>query len=169
MDLKPGLMALQWIALTVMLVGELGLLTTILPGLTIIWLAALAYWLAAGFNWVSGVIFGILTVLMVGGNLADNVIMGASARQTGASWLAVLLALAGGVIGSLVWPPFGGLAAALLLLFAVEFFRLRNWRQALRSMRSMAAGCGWAVVVRMLIGAIMILLWFIGVFVLQGV
>lgn len=169
MELKPGLMVLQWVVLTVMLVGELGALTTILPGLTVIWLAALAYWVVAGFNWVSGVIFGILTLLTIGGNLADNVIMGANARQTGASWLAILLALAGGVIGSLVWPPFGGLIAALLLVFAVEFFRLRDWRQALRSMRSMAAGCGWAVIVRMLIGAIMILLWFIEVFVIQGI
>lgn len=169
MDLKPGLIVLQWIVLTVMLVAEIGSLTTVVPGLTIIWLSALVYWLVAGFNWASGIIFGILTVLMVSGNLADNIIMGTSARQTGASWLAILVALAGGVIGSLVWPPFGGLAAALLLLFAIEFFRLRNWRHALRSMRSIAAGCGWGLVVRLLVGAIMILLWFIQVFVLQGV
>jgi uncharacterized protein YqgC (DUF456 family) len=168
MEMKPVLIVLQWLVLTVMILGEAGLLATIIPGLTIIWAAALVYWLAAGFNGISGVVFGIMTVMMLAGNVADNIIMGANARQTGTSWLAILLALAGGVIGSLIWPPFGGLAAALLLVFAIEFYRLRNWKQALRSMQSMAAGCGWAVVVRMLIGAIMILLWFISVFVIKG-
>ncbi|MCC6148087.1 MAG: DUF456 domain-containing protein, partial [Anaerolineaceae bacterium] len=163
------LIVLQWVVLTVMFIGEAGLVTTIIPGLTVIWLSALVYWLVAGFNLVNGFVFGAMTVLMVVGNLADNFIMGATARQGGASWLAIFLALAGGVVGTLVWPPFGGLAMALLLVFAVEFYRRRNWRQALRSMGDMAAGCGWSVVVRLLIGAIMILLWLIAVFALGGV
>lgn len=168
MDIHPAMVVLQWIVLTVMIVAEVGLLTTIIPGLTIIWVAALVYWLVAGFNWVSGIAFGIITLMMIAGNVADNIIMGANARQTGTSWLAILVALAGGLAGSLLWPPFGGLAAALLLVFAVEFFRLRDWKQALKSLQSMAAGCGWAVFVRMLLGVIMILVWFIVVFVIRG-
>ena len=165
MNPSTGLVILQWAALTVMLLGELGMLTMLVPGLTIIWGAALAYWLVAGFSRTSGIAFGIMTLLMLAGYLADNLIMGASSRQKGTSWLAIGVALAGGVAGSLIWPPFGGLIAALVLVFAVEYFRLRNWRQALKSMQTMAAGCGWAVVARMLIGATMILIWFILVFV----
>lgn len=158
--------ALPAVTLAVMLFGLFGLLIPILPGLVIIWLAALVYGLVTGFSWGSGILFAIITLLMVAGSLVDNFLMGASARQTGASWLAIGVALVAGVIGSLVWPPFGGLLAALLGLFLVEYLRVRQWRLAWESTRSMATGCGWAVVVRLIMGGVMILLW--GIWVLTG-
>lgn len=167
MDIKPGLVVLQWIVFTLMLLGEIGLITTLIPGLTIIWLSALVYWLVAGFNRMNGTIFAIITLLMIGGNLADNLLMGAGARQTGASWLTIGLALAGGVVGTLIFPPFGGLAAALLILFGMEFYLQRDWRKAVRSVGGLAAGCGTAVFVRLMIGAIMIMTWLIAVFVIK--
>ncbi|HEX9012258.1 MAG TPA: DUF456 domain-containing protein [Anaerolineaceae bacterium] len=154
-----GLVTLQIVLLVVMLVGLLGLLTTIIPGLVIIWLAVLVYWIVAGFTPVSWALFALITLLMIFGSVIDNIMMGASARRTGASWLAVAVALTAGVAGSLAFPPFGGLVAALLGLFLVEFARLRNWRMALDSTRSMAAGCGWSVLIRFGIGMIMILIW----------
>lgn len=156
----------QIVVAVVMGVGLISLLFPTLPGLTIIWVAALSYGLFSGFNWASGIIFFVMTLLMIAGNLADNILMGASARQTGASWLSIGAALVGGVLGSIFFPPLGGLVAALLALFAVEFARLRDWRKALESARSLATGCGWSVVVRFLIGAIMILLWILWSFVL---
>jgi uncharacterized protein YqgC (DUF456 family) len=101
---------------------------------------------------------------MLGGNLLDNFFMGAGARKTGASWLAIGVALAAGIIGSIAWPPFGGLVLALAGLFVVEFIRLKDWRRALESTKSMAAGCGWAVVTRMGVGMIMILLWLVWIY-----
>jgi len=154
-----ALLALQIVVLIVMGFGLLGLLTTIIPGLFVIWLAALIYLLATGLTWVSGIIFAILTVLMIGGSLVDNVLMGASARQTGAGWLAITVSLVAGLVASLVWSPIGGLVISLAALFIVEFARLRDWRKAFESTRSMAAGCGWSVVIRFAIGLFMILLW----------
>jgi len=154
-----GLFTLQTILLVVMIIGLLGLLTTVVPGLVIIWLAQLVYFFATGFSTGSIILLVILTLLMLGGNLLDNLFMGASARKTGASWLAVGVALVGGVVGSLLFPPFGGLVVALLGLFAVEFYRLRDWRKAVESAKGMAAGCGWAVLARMAVGMVMIALW----------
>lgn len=163
-----GQLGLQTAVLAVMLVGLLGLLTTIIPGLVIIWLAALVYGLVHGFTWAGGAVFAFLTILMIAGSLADNFIMGASARRSGASWLSIGVALLLGVVGTLVFPPFGGLAGALLGLFVVEIARLRDWRRAWRSTTSMAAGCGWAVVIRFAIGVVMILLWALWAFLLPG-
>ena len=146
-----------------MVIGLLGLLTTIIPGLTIIWVAALVYWLITGFSTGSIILLAVMTLLMLAGNILDNVIMGVSARRTGASWLAIGVALVAGVIGSIVFPPFGGLVAALVGIFAVEFLRLRDWRQAMVSTRSMAAGCGWSVLLRFSIGMVMILMWLVWV------
>ncbi len=156
-----GLLTLQIVVLSVMLVGVVGLIFPILPGLTIIWLTALVYGIVTGFNWVSGVLFGIMTVIMLIGNVMDNFIMGAAAREQGASWIAIGIALVLAVAGSLLFPPFGGLIAALLGLFAYEFYRLRNWNKALESVKGMASGCGWSAVARAALGLLMIGLWMI--------
>jgi uncharacterized protein YqgC (DUF456 family) len=158
-----GPVALQTIILLVMLVGLIGLAIPVLPGLVIIWVAALVYGLITGFTWVNGAILAVMTVLMIGGSLVDNVIMGASARQKGASWLAIGVALALGLAGSLIMPPFGGLVAALIGLFAVEYYRLKDVDKAIESTKSMAIGCGWAAVIRFSIGLLMIGMWAIWV------
>lgn len=154
-----GMLTLQIAVLAFMLLGLFGLLTTVVPGLVIIWLAALIYFMVTGFSTGNIILMVVVTLLMLGGNLLDNLFMGASARKTGASWLAVGVALAGGVIGSITFPPFGGLVLALVGLFLVEFYRLRDWRKAAESAKSMAAGCGWAVAARFAVGMVMIMLW----------
>lgn len=158
-DNEAGLVTLRLIVLAVMLFGLFGLIIPILPGLVIIWVPALVYGILTGFNWTSGILFAVMTILMVAGSLIDNVIMGAKARQQGASWIAIAVALALGIIGSLAFPPIGGIVAALLGLFVVEILRLKDYKQALESTRSMALGCGWAAIVRFGMGTVMILLW----------
>ncbi len=76
-----GEVALQIVVLAVMLVGLFGLLTLVIPGLTIIWVAALVYGLVTGFDIWSGILFGIITLLMLFGNVVDNLFMGAGARR----------------------------------------------------------------------------------------
>jgi len=160
MELDPGTLgALNIIVLAVMLFGLFSLLIPVMPGLAIIWVPALVYGILTGFNLLSGVLFALMTVLMVVGNLADNFIMGKKARDQGASWLAIGVALVAGLAGSLIFPPFGGLIAALIGLFLVEFLRLKDWRSALQSTKSMAIGCGWAAALRFGIGIVMILIW----------
>lgn len=148
--------ALQAIALAVMLFGLFSMFIPALPGPVIVWVPALIYGVITGFNWASGILFALITGLMIFGTVADNIIMGQRARQTGASWLAITVSLIAGVVGSIVFPPFGGLIAALLGLFVVEILRLRDLRRALSSTKSMAIGCGWATVLRFFAGLVMI-------------
>ena len=82
--------------------------------------------------------------------------MGASAHRTGASLANVTVALVAGMIGSFFLPLFGGILLSLVALFALEYWRQRNWRSAFTSTKSMALGCGWAVVARFMIGLVMI-------------
>jgi uncharacterized protein len=160
-----GQAALLVTVLAVMVFGLLSLLTTIIPGLAIIWLAALAYGLLRGFNINGYILFGIITLIFIGGSVADNIFMGTTARQGGASWLSIAVALIGGLAGSLIWPPFGGLLLSFAGLFLVEIIRRRDWRLAWQSTRSMAAGCGMAVIARLAIGMVMIIIWAVWVYV----
>jgi uncharacterized protein YqgC (DUF456 family) len=161
MDL--GQIALPLVTLGVMLFGLFGLAIIILPGLVIIWAAALGYGALHGMTSGGWLVLAFITILMLIGSFIDNIIMGASARKTGASWWSVLAAVILGFIGSFALPPVGGVVFALGGLFFSEYARLKDWRAALTSTRSMAVGCGWAFVLRFAIGLVMIALWIIWV------
>jgi hypothetical protein len=156
---------LKGLTLTVMLIGLLGLVVPIMPGLVIIWVAALGYGLFAGFGTLGWVMFALITVLMIVGSVVDNILMGAKAHESGAPWWVVLVALAAGILGNFALPIIGGLVAALLALFLVEYIRRKNAKEALKSMKGMLIGCGWAFVIRFIMGLFMIGFWLIWAFV----
>jgi uncharacterized protein YqgC (DUF456 family) len=149
------------IALMVMLMGLL--VVPILPGLVIIWVAALGYGIAAGFGTLGWVMFAFITVLMIVGSVVDNVLMGTQAHKEGAPWWVILIALVVAIVGSFVIPIpiIGGILAALLTLFVIEWIRRKDWRKALLSIKGMLVGWGWAFVFRFIMGVIMIGLWLI--------
>ena len=152
---------IKGITLTGMLVGLL--VIPILPGLVIIWLAALGYGLAAGFGVLGWVMFALLTLLMLVGSVVDNILMGTSAHKEGAPWWVILLAMLAAILGSFLIPIpiLGGILAALLTLFGIEWLRRKDWRKALASIKGMMVGWGWAFVIRFIIGMVMIGLWLI--------
>jgi len=144
-----------------MLVGLFGLIVPIFPGLTVIWMAALFYGIVSGFTTLGWVLFAIITILMLVGNVIDNIMMGAKARQSGASWVSIGAGLVAGIVGSLALPPFGGLIGAPLALFLAELIRLRKARAALSSVGGLLIGLGWSFVIRFIIGLVMLGLWMI--------
>ncbi len=62
-------------------------------------------------------------------------------------------------MGSIVFSPLGGIAAALGGLFLAEFISSRDYRKALAITKAMAIGWGWSFVVQFGIGLMMIALW----------
>ena len=145
--------------LVVMLVGLFGLVIPIFPGNIIIWLAALGYGWVTGFSTAAIVILVLITLLMLASAFADNIFMGAGAIKGGASWWSLTAAMGAGLIFTFVAPPFGGLIATPIVLYAAEYTRQRDWRQAAEVTRSMVLGCGWAFVARFVLGIVQIGLW----------
>jgi uncharacterized protein YqgC (DUF456 family) len=150
---------LRVLVLAIMAVGML--VTPILPGLVIIWVASLGYGIAAGFGVLGWIMFAIISVLMVVGSTMDNVLMGTSAHKKGAPWWVIIIAMVAAIAGNFLLPILGGILAGLLVLFLIEWLRLSNWKKALDSMKGMLIGWGWAFVFRFIIGMIMIGLWLI--------
>ncbi len=153
--------AIFWITLIIMLVGLFGLIVPIFPGIVVIWLGALAYGVVTGFTTLGWVLFAFLTVLMIIGATIDNVLMNASAHKEGASCLSLVLAMVGGIVGTIVFPPFGGLIAAPLVVLVVEYIRKQDLRKALDALRGMAVGWGASFVVRFMLGLAMIGIWLV--------
>jgi uncharacterized protein YqgC (DUF456 family) len=142
-----------------MLIGLFSLLLVFVPGIIIIWLSILAYGLVTGFNWTSGILFGVITALMIASTVIDNVIMGATSRQQGTSWLAIGASMLTLLLAGIFLTPLAGLPLSFLALFLVELLRVKDWRKALASVSGMAKGCGYSVFVRIGIGLLMIGLW----------
>lgn len=157
--------AMLIIVQTFILVGLFGLIVPLFPGILVIWLAALAYGILSGFSNIGILIFIVITLLMIAGEVMDNVMMGIGARKGGASWVSIALALIAGVAGTFLLPPIGGLIAAPLSVLALEAYRRRDWKQGWQSLRGMATGWGLSFILRFGVGLVMMLLWWLWVWV----
>ncbi len=161
----------NWLTLTIfgltqffMLVGMFGLVFPVFPGLVVMWLASLGYGVATGFDSTLGiVIFIVLTLLMVVGSVIDNILMGVGARRGGASWSAILVALLAGVIGTIAFPPLGGIIAAPLAVLLLQYLRIKDLQKSWEALRGLMTGWGLSFVVRFLIGVLMMWLWWVWV------
>jgi uncharacterized protein YqgC (DUF456 family) len=160
---NPGEFLGVWLVQIMLLVGLVGLILPIFPGLVVMWLGTLAYGVMYGWSTLGIVLFVIITALVIAGSLVDNVLMAAGTRQGGASWTTVLAAMAAGLIGTLAFPPIGGFIAAPLAVLALEYYRLKDWDLAWKALRGMAAGWGLSFVVRFLIGLLVMGLWWLWV------
>lgn len=167
MDIDWGSAAPFIITLIGMLAGLFGLVVPILPGTVIMWVSALAYGILGNWSTAGWIIFAIITVLMLVSVVADNLLMGATARkQGGAAWSSIILALIAGIVGTLLLPPIGGLIAAPAVILLLEYRRLGDWDQAFKAFRGLATGFGLSYVVRLGIGVVILGLWI--VWVMQG-
>jgi uncharacterized protein YqgC (DUF456 family) len=155
--------ALEILTLFALLVGLFGLVVPVFPGLTIMWFATLVYALIqsaagnmTGWDWF---LFVIVTLLMIGGNIVDNIIIAAKMRDQYIPWSSILIAFAAGILVSIFFTPLVGVVAAPLGLFIAEMIRLKNRDEAIKSTKAYMIGWGWAFGARLIIGIAMIGFW----------
>ena len=146
-----------------MLIGLFGLIVPIFPGIMVMWLAALGYGLLSGFSPVGVIMFVLMTVVMLIDTVVDNILMGAGARKGGASWGAIIASTIVGILGTLIFPPIGGLIGAPLAVLLWEYVRLRDWNQAWQALRGLLTGWLASFIVRFGVGLVMMVLWWIWV------
>ena len=154
---------LEVLTLFILLVGLVGLIVPVFPGLTVMWLARLVYaiiqssrGLRTGWEWFA---FAIITLLMIGGNIVDNLIIARKMRDQYIPWSSILIAFAAGIVASLFFTPVIGLAAAPLGLFLAELRRLKERDAAIASTKAYMIGWGWAFGARFIIGLFITGLW----------
>jgi uncharacterized protein YqgC (DUF456 family) len=154
---------LEVFTLFVLLVGLFGLIVPVFPGLTVMWLATLIYALIqsaagnmTGWEWFA---FSLITLLMIGGNIVDNLIIASKMRDHFIPWSSILLAFGVGIVASLFFTPLVGLVAAPAGLFLAELRRLKDRDDAWKSTRAYMIGWGWAFGARFFIGLMITGLW----------
>lgn len=161
---------LETLTLLALIVGLLGLIVPVFPGLVVMWLGTLLYALIqnaagnmTGWKWF---LFGIITVLMISGSIVDNLIIAYKMRDKYIPWSSILFAFAAGIVASIFFTPLIGLVAAPVGLYLAESRRLKNNEAAVASTKAYMIGWGWAFGVRFLIGLAMIGFWMLWAWVL---
>jgi uncharacterized protein YqgC (DUF456 family) len=143
----------------VMFIGLLGALLPVIPDLIIIWGAALGYGLILGWGDSGPWIFGVITLLGLGGVVAEIWMSGVGGKIGGASFSSILVGMVLGIIGFIFLTPIGGLALLLLGTFTMEYYRLGDAEAALKGMLGVGIGYGASFGVKLLIGLLMVGLW----------
>jgi uncharacterized protein YqgC (DUF456 family) len=154
---------LEMLTFLVLLSGLLGLVVPIFPGLTVMWLGTLVYAIvqavAGKMGWAGWLLFFIITLLMIGGNIVDNIIIAKHMRDKDVPWSSIILSFAAGIIVSMIFTPLIGMLASPVGLFLAEWRRIKNKQTALANTKAWMTGWGWSFLARFGIGIVMILFW----------
>ncbi|MDY7040209.1 MAG: DUF456 family protein, partial [Chloroflexota bacterium] len=86
-------MEVDWwavLALIIMLVGLAGIILPVVPGVALIWLAAVGYAIVDGFTQVGPVILVVFTLLGLLGVTAELWVSSLGGKAGGASWWSIV-------------------------------------------------------------------------------
>ena len=149
--------------LFVLIVGLFGLLIPVFPGLTVMWAATLVYALVEAANnkmgWIDWALFVLITLMMIGGNIVDNIIIAQHVREKQVPWSSIVFSFVAGLVTSLFLTPLVGIIASPLGLYFAELYRLRNSKIAFGNTMAWMRGWGWSVAARFGIGLMMLVFW----------
>lgn len=143
----------------VMAVGLAGTIVPFVPGLPLIWLAALGYGLAQDFDSSGIVAMAAITFLLVVGVAAKYLLASHRATSAGAPSSTILAGVLLGFAGFFIVPVVGFILGAVLGVLLAERRRLNDWSRGWESTKQVLVGFGIGVVLEVLAGLLMILSW----------
>jgi uncharacterized protein len=156
----PLLIAL---ALVVMLVGLIGVVVPVLPGLLLVWVAGAGTMLYLGTDAAGWGVAGLLTLLFLIGSGATIWLPARQGRRGGVPMRSLLAALVGAVVGFFVLPVIGFLVGAFVGLLLGEKQRHGGWDPAFASVRNVLRAYGIGIVIELVVGVTMIGIWIVAV------
>ena len=146
-----------------MVVGIIGTVLPFLPGLPIVWLAALVYGVAAGFGAVGWICFGLISAVGVGGMVAGITVPKKHVEGGGAPFSTIVVGAVGAVIGFFVIPVVGLIIGGVAGVFVAEWARTGSRSAAWASTKRALVGFGLGAAVQMGAGVVMMMTWVVWV------
>jgi uncharacterized protein YqgC (DUF456 family) len=154
---------LEVVVAVAMVVGLVGLVLPVLPGLAVMWVAVLAWAILDGGGAVRWTIVAVVSILALVGTVAAVLWSGRKASGAGAPWWALLVALVGSIVGFFTIPFLGIVVGGIGGLWLAELVRLRHPREAWDTTWVALQAYGVGTVVQMLAGAAIFAVWLVGV------
>lgn len=143
----------------VMLVGFAGLVLPGLPGLPVMWLAALVWVLLDGGGALRWSALAVITLLTVIGTAAALWLSGRGAAQAGAPWWVLMVGVAGMIIGFFTIPVLGVLVGGVAAIWLAELVRQQHPGRAWDTTWATIVGYGIGTGVQLAAGVAVLLVW----------
>ncbi len=144
-----------------LIVGLIGVIVPILPGIFMIWLGVLVYVWRDNFETLSLATFIFISLIVIVAGLSDIWLPIFGARKGGAAKRTILTGLLGAILGSFLIPipligTIVGYAVGVLL---GEYHKRRDWDAAWRASKGGLAGWGIATIIQLVAGLFVILVF----------
>lgn len=154
--------ASEVLVLLVMVVGLVGVIVPVLPGLLLVWGAGVFWAWADGGGW-RWAVAAVLTGLLVAGTVAKYVLPARSAVAAGAPRQTLLLGAVGAIVGFFVIPIVGLVVGGVGAVFLAERQRLGSNDLAWRSTWATLKAVGIGILVELVAGILMVGVWAVSV------
>jgi uncharacterized protein len=147
----------------VMMAGLFGTLAPFVPGLPLIWAAAVFYGFDRDWDATSWAAMAIITLLMAAGIVAKIVLPARRLAETGVPRSTLLLGALAGVIGFFVIPVAGMPLGAIVGVYLAEHRRTGDASTARASTRGAIVGFGIGTLIEVGAGLAMVGTWIVWV------
>lgn len=151
--------AITIIILIALLVGLLGTVVPVLPGILLMWGAVVAYGFFVGFGAVGIGVVIVATLLSALAVALGFILPKRLADESGASGWSQIAAVVGGIIGFFVIPIVGIIVGALVGIAIAEYLDKDDWTRARGSTIAVAKGFGISALLQIAIGFAILLAW----------
>jgi uncharacterized protein len=152
------------LAVLFILIGLVGVILPILPGMLLIWLTVFFFYIAEralGFAAIDPISFGAITAIALVAGTSELWLPLLGARRSGSSRRAMVAGMIGALIGTFALPiplvgTIAGYAAGVLL---GEYQKHGEWERALRASAGGLAGWGVATLLQLGSGLLILILF----------
>jgi uncharacterized protein len=148
-----------------MLVGLVGVVVPIVPGLLLIVGAALWWAIGDGGSTAHWVTFAIMSLIAAAGTFLKYAVPARHTARAGASNVTMVFALLLGVVGLFVIPVVGAPVGFVVGVYLAELRRHKRHEPAWGATKAALKGFALAMLIEFTAGALMIGTWAIGLFV----
>jgi uncharacterized protein YqgC (DUF456 family) len=155
-DFQTALTVLCGIAIVV---GVVGVIVPIVPGLLLCWVGVLAWALFSDAGWGRWLVLGVATLVALVGTAAKYAFPGQRLKQAGVPNFSLFLGGVLGIVGFFVIPVVGLPLGFVLGIFLAEWMRLRQSGVAWRATRQALKAVGLAMLIELAAAMIILVTW----------
>lgn len=154
--------AVLWFAVAIYVVGVLGIVVPVLPGL-LLCVAAVLLWAVETGGTTAWVTFGIVAVLYAICLTLQFLVPGRRMKREGVGGLTLTLGVVGAIIGFFVIPVLGLPVGFVLGVFAAEYVRFHDLDRAWQATKSALRGVLQSMGIELATSLLITIVWVAGI------
>lgn len=154
----------SFISALAVIVGVVGVLIPMLPGLLLCWAGVMVWALFGGHGAVGWTVAVAATIVLALGFVAKYLVPGRNLKRAGVSNLTLLLGGVCGIVGFFLIPVVGLVIGFVLGIYLVEQVRLRDSRRAWVSTKHALKAAGVSMLIELATALVITGIWVAGLF-----